>query len=344
MQGFRTVIPLFPNALQQLLAALPPSVQQKTKEIRLKTGQAIAFDLGNEVLYLTSCQGELSAVPDTALVCLPEWIAAIVDEACDYSLYTHQEELRWGYITTRSGCRIGIAGSAVVEGGSVKSYRNISSLCIRIAREHCGCAKALLPLLYRDGVIHSLLICGEPSSGKSSLLRDIACSLAEKAVAVSVVDERGELSNGSQTKGCDVLLYTPKAIGIQQAVRCLSPQAVILDELGHKAEIDAVMDGVYFGVPTIASVHCYEPRELLNRRALKDALCKGAFEYTVFLKGRSSAGKIASIYNTGEWLREMDRGDTGTVDSDRIRYRGEPSLATAGGSSGTVFPIDRYTF
>ena len=61
---------------------------------------------------------------------------------CEYSVHTHQHEICCGcYGPVR--CRAGIAGTAVVENGRVISYRNITSICIRVARRHSGCAAEL---------------------------------------------------------------------------------------------------------------------------------------------------------------------------------------------------------
>lgn len=142
----------------------------------------------------------------------------------------------------------------MVEDGAVVSVRTLTSLCIRVARSHNGCADELKRLLDRDG-LRGMLICGEPSSGKSSLLRDLARQLADDGRRVAVVDERGELSGHLPLPRCDVLKGYPKPEGIQQAVRCLAPDVVIFDELGTGEETDAVCAGLNAGVTAIASAH-----------------------------------------------------------------------------------------
>ena len=92
-------------------------------------------------------------------------------------------------------------------------------------------------------MLYSTLICGEPASGKTSLLRDLARGLSSgdygEIRRVAVVDERGELSGAGELPLCDVLRGCPKAEGIQQAVRCLSPEVVLFDELGSREETQA---------------------------------------------------------------------------------------------------------
>lgn len=107
-----------------------------------------------------------------------------------------------------------------------------------------GCADPLLNRLLQGGRIAGALICGEPSSGKTSLLRDMARQLSDgsrgRRYHVAVVDERGELGADRGLPECDVLLYCPKEKGIEQAVRCLAPDVVLFDELGTPEETRAV--------------------------------------------------------------------------------------------------------
>ncbi|MBR8644653.1 hypothetical protein KEH51_09740 [[Brevibacterium] frigoritolerans] len=52
-----------------------------------------------------------------------------------FSLYTLEEELKRGYITIAGGHRVGLAGKVILENGSVKAIRDISSFNIQVARE-----------------------------------------------------------------------------------------------------------------------------------------------------------------------------------------------------------------
>ena len=237
-----------------------------------------------------------------------------------YSAYTHREELRRGFITA-NGCRVGVAGTAVVENGEVTGYRSLTSLCIRVAREHIGCASSLAEILFENG-IHSALICSEPAGGKTGLLRDLAREAADRRFSVSVIDERGELSGFSSLDGCDVLYGAPKAEGIEQAVRCLSPRVVLLDELGNGAELRAVHDAAVRGVPTIATVHARSTANLKQRPALVSLLKNDVFEYTVLLCGRHAPGVIVSVQKTKEWLYGDDRGGTLVDNGGRVRHFG----------------------
>lgn len=59
----------------------------------------------------------------------------------------------------------------------------------------------------------------------------------------------------------DVLDGTPKKEGILQALRCLSPDVIVFDELGDEAEAEAVLQGMGAGVPVVLSLHARSAEE-----------------------------------------------------------------------------------
>ncbi|MBQ9860938.1 MAG: hypothetical protein IJO75_01625 [Clostridia bacterium] len=304
MNGYITAVSLLPKELQVPLLLLDKTVGSRVQEIRLRSGQAVSLGFGGEEWFVTAA-GKTTGQRACGIVCSEALLRQTADRLLEYSVYAHWEELRRGFVTA-GGCRVGIAGTAVLDSGAVAGYRAISALCIRVRREHDGCAERLMPFLCDDGV-HSALICSEPAGGKTSVLRDLATQLAQRRLPITVIDERGELSGGRSLLGCDVLCYTPKAAGIEQAVRCLAPRAVLLDELGDADELSAVYDGFLRGVPTVATVHARSFEELYRRDGLRDVLERGVFEYLIQLHGRQAPGEIAQVLRTEEWLRENVR-------------------------------------
>ena len=162
------------------------------------------------------------------------------------------------------------------------------------------------------------------------MLRDLARQLAggsrDGYRKVAVVDERGEL--GSAVQGglqndlgvsCDLLNGYPKAQGILQAVRVLSPEYIICDELGGNDDAQAVEAGMFSGAVMIATVHAGSREELLQRPVCRRMLETGAFGYVALLTGRRQPGKIAGIYKVGDLLGK-DRG-IDSVSSSLCRYR-----------------------
>jgi stage III sporulation protein AA len=311
MSEFLSGAAYLPPALRDIVAQVPARIQASTQEIRLRAGGPVVLSTpaGDLLVTKTGQVTELSG--GGLLVCDRQQLDDCFQRLCEYSVHTHQQEIREGYVSTRSGCRVGLAGSLVVEDGQILSMRQITSLCIRIARRHDGCASALAAELVQGTSLRSALLAGEPSSGKTSLLRDLARQLSSghlgRRYRVAVVDERGELSAEEGLPDCDVLLHSPKGAGIQQAVRCLAPDVVMFDEIGTMEEVQAVTAGLNAGVSVVASVHGRDPASLLRRPPVRAALESGAFDCVVMLEGRRSPGLWRKVYETGDLLAEGDR-------------------------------------
>lgn len=304
MNGYITAVSLLPDELQEPLLLLDEAVGGCVQEIRLRSGQAVSLGFDGQEWFVT-VSGGVTAQRACGIMCSEAQLRQTADRLLEYSVYAHREELRRGFVTV-SGCRVGISGTAVLDDGAVTGYRTINGLCIRVKREHDGCAETLMPFLCDDNV-HSALICSEPAGGKTSVLRDLAVQLACRRLPITVIDERGELSGGKPLVGSDVLCYTPKAVGVEQAVRCLAPRAILLDELGDTNELSAVYDGFLRGVPTVATVHARSFEELCRRDGMRDMLERGVFEYLIQLHGRQAPGKILRVLRTEEWLHENVR-------------------------------------
>ena len=88
---------------------------------------------------------------------------------------------------------------------------------------------------------------GEPDSGKTTLLRGVARELAKQNRAVAVIDERREIfpSEESAALPLDILSGIPKGQAVQMALRTLSPQVILLDELGGMDELYALEQGLF---------------------------------------------------------------------------------------------------
>ena len=234
--------------------------------------------------------------------------ADIVDtfnNICNYSVYNRQNEIVNGFVTMYGGHRAGICGTAVVNNGKIVNIRDITSINVRIAREHKGCADSLYNKII--AVSGGVLICGAPCSGKTTVLRDLARLLSTKGKKnVALIDERGELAGTASGKFqndigmCDVYDSYNKSEAMLHAIRSMAPEIVICDEIGSKEDIYAVEKSVNCGVRIISSTHCANEYELKQKANMVSLMKTGAFQTLVFLSNRTHAGEIVKISQVGD--------------------------------------------
>jgi len=70
---------------------------------------------------------------------------------------------------------------------------------------------------------------------------------------------------------------------MESALRTMSPQLMICDEIGSLSDSDAIRESYGSGVPTIVSAHARNVSELRKKEYIKDLIDMGAFSYAVGL-------------------------------------------------------------
>ncbi len=186
-----------------------------------------------------------------------------------------------GYVTASGGHRIGVCGQAVCKDGAVTGFRNLRSLCIRVARDFPGIGEQA-----RD-LTGSVLIIGPPGRGKTTLLRDVIRQKSMKGVQISVVDERGELfpadafDSGPRT---DILTGCSKAQGIDMVLRAMGPQLIAVDEITAEEDCDALIHAGWCGVGLLATAHCESSLDLRSRTIYRRLLDSHIFHWLIVIQ------------------------------------------------------------
>ena len=287
-QRYEAACALLPRRLREAALAVPE--KEKVEELRLRQGGR---------LTLTLPEGEVP-VPGTRVT--GEDLEAVLDIATGSSRYTASQSLHQGYLTAEGGFRIGVCGTAVLEGGEVALYRDLSSLNIRIPREQIGLADRVLPGLLAEGRLESTLVISAPGGGKTTLLRDLVRALSdEKNLRVSLVDERGELAAVHRGvpqlqvgRHTDVLDACPKAQAIPTLLRAMNPQVIAVDEVAVAGDVAALEQAAGAGVVLLATVHGAGVEDLKRKPILAGMLGLGIFRKAVRI-GRLGAGRWYAV-------------------------------------------------
>lgn len=201
----------------------------------------------------------------------------VINSASRYSPWA-TTSISQGYVTAPGGHRIGLCGEVVCKNGRIEGIRDITSLCIRVARDFPGIASRA------DSLYGSILIIGPPGWGKTTLLRDFIRRISKKET-IAVVDERGELfPNGFDRGECtDVLTGCPKAEGINMLLRTMGPHCIAVDEITEDADVRAILNATNCGVRLLATAHAGCRKDLERRPVYRQLLEHRVFDFVITL-------------------------------------------------------------
>ena len=272
------------------------------EEIRLRSGRAVSLTTprGNVMLGTVLSRMELEAV---------------LQSACDGSLYAHSETLCQGYVTLAGGIRIGVCGRATVEAGQILGVYGVTGLNIRLPGIHRRVGAPVCRLLREGRGDGGVLIYSAPGVGKTTLLRSVAAQMAGGGHPwrVVVVDTRGEIAPFLESPGLcvDVLSGYPKPEGIGIACRTMNAQLIVCDEIGGCEEAEAIVAAQNCGVPFVVTAHAASIEGLLRRSAILALHKARVFSHYVGIERRVEGGDF--LYTIRDW----EEADVGIQDRGR---------------------------
>lgn len=286
------------------------------EEIRIRVGQPVELEYADEIRYLLDVGGKMCTcgredvrnAKECARITGKD-IAEMLSYISEYSLYAYQEELRQGYITIEGGHRIGIAGETAKDGEGIAGIKYISFLNIRVAHEKKGCAEKILPYLKDEKSIYNTLLVSKPGVGKTTCLRDCIRGLSDgtedlDGMKICVVDERSEIAachlgipQNDMGMRTDVLTGCSKSEGMMLMLRSMSPQIIAVDELGNKADFQAVEQAACSGVRILGTVHADNVEELWEKPYLKKWMKREIFKRFILILRSRSGEREFQVFN-----------------------------------------------
>lgn len=310
-ENLRELLKYFPEKLRRSLIETDCGKINDLFEIRLRAEQPVTLVFSENVFFISE-NGRFTPFYNSNVLKLSEReVKRVFESMCSYSVYSLTQNICKGFITVENGCRVGVYGTAVIENGCVCSVRNIKGLNIRLAGDYNGISSGILDLF--ENSRPNILICGPPSCGKTTFLKDLSRNLSDKFnCKIAVVDERAEFESYYLGYNTDVLTGYPKPIGIMQSVRTLSPDIIIFDELGEADEVKAITEGMNSGVNFVMSIHCKTKQELTDKKQFNLLMSVRAVDYLVFLKNKAQITEIVSVSDLNYEDAFIDNG------SDRL--------------------------
>jgi stage III sporulation protein AA len=296
MVNIKDILNIFPQNIKYVVESIKN--YENLQEIRVKVNKPLIIYIGNDEIthqYIITADD----------------MKNFVQRMSSYSMYAFGEEIKQGYITIKGGHRVGICGSCIIENSKIKTIKDIASLNIRVSKEVIGCSNDIIPFLISDNCIINTIIISPPKCGKTTILRDIAKNLSNGILEsgfvgkkICVIDERSEIAAcyygvpqmqvGTRT---DVLDNCPKCEGIMMAIRSMSPDIIICDEIGTQRDMESILMAMNSGVSLITSIHGLGIEDLYNRSVFNELIENKVFQRAVVLSGINGAGTIEYIYD-----------------------------------------------
>lgn len=266
-------------AWQELINLLPIWMRNDVDKLGSKTLQELRLRVDGKPELVSNNGSVLLKRPvtrDDLLFC--------VNTASKYSPWA-SSTIAQGYITAVGGHRIGICGTVTVHNGVLTGMRDLSSLCIRVARDFDGISAMTA------NTAGSVLIIGKPGSGKTTFLRDMIRHRSNAGNgSVAVIDEKGEIFPKGSTisfdtgTSTDILSGCNKPQGIEIALRNLGPSVIAVDEITAEEDCNALLQAGWCGVNIFATLHAADMNDLYSRPSYKCIVDSKLFDSFIIMR------------------------------------------------------------
>ncbi len=219
-----------------------------------------------------------------------------VMKLCDGAVYAHRDTMTRGYLSLPNGVRVGVCGQARYESGRLVGISEVSSLVFRIPTSESSLGPELSAAW--ESAERGMLIYAPPAGGKTTAIRTLSASLAECGLRVAVVDERCEFSpDACSAAGIVLMRGYKRADGIEIALRTLSPDIIVVDEIGAASEAHLMLESLNSGVRLLATTHSASLESLERRSGVKKMMDAGVFDvfFGIFHTDAGYFSKITRI-------------------------------------------------
>jgi stage III sporulation protein AA len=296
----------FPESIAKVFYSIKDNDLYDIEEVRLRNGKPAMLYKQDGGSFIT-LSGQLTRdIRQKCLYTEDDDLKALFFSLAKHSVYAYETEIRNGFLTIDNGYRIGIAGTAIRDASHIKGFKNINALNIRIPRQLQGLCRGLLPYISENCRLLNTLIISAPQLGKTTLIRDIARAAGNgewlNRHKVCIIDERSEiaaLKEGSPQFAVgletDILDNMFKSEGMVLALRALSPDVIITDEIGREADLASIREVLNCGVSIIATAHGNELNDIKRRLFFSKLLSEKAFDRIIVLNknlGKITVGQV----------------------------------------------------
>ena len=281
------------GALLEVTRLMPQGIMKDVERLCRERGLTLASlnEIRLSAIALSSAVISGRSTPLSVRLGFDE-IADVLARACEMAVFAHRDDIANGFITLRGGGRVGVCGYAKYDGGRLVGVSSVSALVFRIPSERCDFIDKLYSYWQRRGC-SGMLICSRAGVGKTTAIRALAARAGNVRMPrrVVVVDERCEFDPCAyRDSTVDILRGYKRSRGIEIAIRTMSAEILIVDEIGNDEDSEALMLASGAGVSVVATAHGEDIRAVCKKPSIR-RLCDASLFHSYAVVGMRGGGR-----------------------------------------------------